>query len=240
MHPLQVLLLHALCVEERVVVAAACSAAGAIRLVQVVGGLCDVLRAFGGSDTACETAEFVLEIDLRLSRLTAAGDAVASIGTGRARAQAAVPDWRQGAVVRDDLLGHVVGVADQVRLEVRVEVLGHVAIVRPRRPMLLISPSLVVLAIRVHPGEVVRRDELGGRARVQVRAELVLDLDWHLSHLAQLVGHEFHCLDSLQRQLIVLLILQLDDLLRRASWAGAGASTASSREGALTILFSTW
>ena len=74
------LLLHALRVEERVVAAAACSATGAVRLVQVVGSLCDVLGALGGSDTAGETAEFVLEVDLPLFRLAAAGYRVVSVG----------------------------------------------------------------------------------------------------------------------------------------------------------------
>ena len=138
----------------------------------------------------------------------------------------------------DELLGHVVGVADQVGLEVPVEVLGHAGIVLPGRSMVLVSPALVEFTILVHPGEVVCRDELGGRAWVQVRAELVLDLDRQLGHLAQLVGQELHRLDSLKRQLVVLLILQLDDLLRRASLAGAGASATSSCEGVLALIFS--
>ena len=137
----------------------------------------------------------------------------------------------------DELLGHVVGVADQVRLEVPVEVLGHAGIVLPSRSMVLVSPALVEFTILVHPGEVVSRDELGGRARVQVRAELVLDLDRQLGHLAQLVGQEPHRLDSLKVQLVVLLILQLDDLLRRASFAGARASATSSCEGVLALIF---
>ena len=140
--------------------------------------------------------------------------------------------------MRDELLGHVVGVADQVGLEVPVEVLGHAGIVLPGRSMVLVSPALVEFTILVHPGEVVCRDELGGRARVQVRAELVLDLDRQLGHLAQFVGQELHRLDSLKRQLVVLLILQLDDLLRRASSAGAGASAASSCEGVPALIFS--
>ena len=61
----------------------------------------------------------------------------------------------------DELLGHVVGVADQVRLEVPVEVLGHAANVLPGRSMLLVSPAFGKLAILVHPGEVVCCDELG-------------------------------------------------------------------------------
>ena len=77
MHPLQVLLLHALCVEERVVIGAARSSAGAVGLVQVVACLGHVFRAFRGADTALETSELVLKADLLLLGLALAGDSCA-------------------------------------------------------------------------------------------------------------------------------------------------------------------
>ena len=60
----------------------------------------------------------------------------------------------------DDLLGHVVGVADQTRLEVSVEVSRHIVIAITDCTMGLVSPTIVVLAIFVHPGQVVRCNEL--------------------------------------------------------------------------------
>ena len=51
----------------------------------------------------------------------------------------------------NDGFGHIVGITDQICLEVGVKVLGDLLLAFLVRRMLLVSPSLVKLAIFVKP-----------------------------------------------------------------------------------------
>ena len=75
---------------------------------------------------------------------------------------------RGAIIVINDLLCHVVSIANQTRLEVSVEVSGYIVIAISDRTMWLVLPSIVVLAIFVHSSQVIRCNQLGRCTRVQV------------------------------------------------------------------------
>ena len=73
-HSLQMLLLHALGVEHRIVIRAAGATARAERLIEIVGILYNTLRFGAGAETADEALESLSVLHLLLLALTIACD----------------------------------------------------------------------------------------------------------------------------------------------------------------------
>ena len=113
----------------------------------------------------------------------------------------------------NDSLGHVMGVTDQICLEVSIKVLWDVAKVIISRSMLLVRPSLGELPIQVHLRKIIGGNQLCRSAWVQMRAKLVSDFNGHLGYFTHFVCYKFHCLNSFKSQLVVVvLVLHLDHL----------------------------
>lgn len=74
MHPLQMLLLHALRMEERVMIGATGSTAGTVGLIQVIGRFLDILGSLFRCDPADVASEALLQIGLLLVVLAATFD----------------------------------------------------------------------------------------------------------------------------------------------------------------------
>ena len=89
------------------------------------------------------------------------------------------------------------GVSDQILPKIAEVVLWHCA---EAVYGLLTGPVLPQSTeLRVVGRQVVGGDELCGSVRVVVRADMVLNFDWHFSHPLQLIGQEPHRLGALNR-----------------------------------------
>ena len=212
-HPLQVLLLHALCVEHRVVVCATGAAARSERLVQVVGILHHSLGLDSRSHATNVASESLLVSNLLLFLLAVAGDFTSFVVLSNAVISVL---YLTTHVVIDYLLRHEVCISHHVSFVVGVVVAGHIIpVMTCLCTMLFITPHVTKL--------VVVRSQLGGcnqvrRGRwVHVRAEVILYCNGHCANLGELVGHEFHGFHSLNGKLVDLLVLDGDDVCQRVA-----------------------
>ena len=152
MHPLQVLLLHALCVEHRVVIRAAGAAARSERFVQVVSVLYHSLGLDSRSDATNVASESLLVSNLLLFLLAIAGDLTSMVVLSKAVISVL---YFTAHVVIDYLLRHEVCISHHVSFVIGVVVAGHIIpVMTCLSSMLFITPHVSKL--------VVVRSQLGG------------------------------------------------------------------------------
>ena len=153
MHPLQMLFLHSLCVEERVMSWATSPSARSVWLVKVIGRLCDILRALSWLNAADIAAELLGEINFAWladawSTLSTLVDVTGLFVVAEARVSLSF------FLLLLHLFCHIVGVFNHICLEVSIEVLWDLIEKAGVSGcfMLLILPSFAKFVCTIHFG----------------------------------------------------------------------------------------
>ena len=233
MQSLQMLLLHSLCVEKRIVVGTACSSARSIGLIEIIGGLSNVFWAMSWPNSPCKTSKSIL-LFYRTFFWWLAAAFNNAIWVCSASANAARWGW---LVITHYCLCHVVGISNRICFVVTVKALRYSDEVIWGWSVDLVLPTLGKLVFWIQVCQFRSINQLSWGSCVQMWAEFIFKLDRNLANFFHFFCEQLHRCHSLNAQLIVLVLDSNNILLIRSA---ANWLTIFLHEGAPRVPFNSW